>query len=87
MVPLRIKFKKTKGSNYNYIILLDADDYEVHRIVAAFDENAEHGSDGKWFYKDAYLDKNRVWITKYKREKERKVSYPIKKINKYYKSC
>lgn len=85
MIPLQIKFKKTKGSNYNYIILIDDNGYEIHRIIAAFDENFEKGFDGKWRYKDAYLENNRVWITKFKGDKERKVSYPIKKTNKYYK--
>lgn len=80
MIPLKIKFKQTKGSNYNYIIFLDDTGYEVHRIVVAFDENMEHGFDAKWGHKDAYIENNRVWVTKYNRKgKERKVSYPIKK--------
>jgi ribosomal protein S6 len=84
MKQLQIKNKQTKGSKFNLILFLDNEGYEVHRIVRSFDENAEHGWDSKWNHKDAYLENNRVYVTKYNTKEERKVSYPIKKTNKYH---
>lgn len=84
MIPLQIKGKSTKGSKFNLILFLDDKGYEVHRIVRSFDEQAEKGWDGRWHHKDAYFENNRVYVTKYDEKEERKVSYPIKKTNKYH---
>ena len=84
MIQLQLKYKKTKGSKWDYILFLDSSGYELHRIVMSYDENAEEGFNGRWFYKDPYFENNRVWITKYDEKEERKVSYPIKHTNKYY---
>lgn len=84
MKLLEIKVKQTKGSKFNYLKFLDSEGYEVHRIVMSFNKKSSPGHDNKWFHKDAYVDRNRLWITKYNGKEERKVSYPIKKDNKYY---
>jgi hypothetical protein len=84
MIPLTTKSSKPRKSKKTHIVFLDSEGYEVHRIGRSFDENKEPGFDGRWHYKDAYLENNRVWITKWDEKEERKVSYPIKKTNKYF---
>jgi len=84
MIPLQIKYKQTKGSKFNYRIFVDSEGYEVHRIVISFNKQAERGWDTKFWCKDAYFENNRVYVTKYNNKEERKVSYPVKKTNKYH---